>query len=112
MTIDELIREAHKTAQEKGWWSVDDRPVLMQLPEKIALMHSELSEALEEYRAGRSTYWETSEGKPEGIGIELADCIIRIADYCGASGVDLTRMITKKLDYNRTRPFRHGGKVV
>ena len=110
MTIDELIREAHKTAQEKGWWSQDERPVLMQLPEKIALMHSELSEALEEYRGGRSAYWETAEGKPEGIGVELADCIIRIADYCGALGIDLERCLAKKLAYNKTRPFRHGGR--
>lgn len=110
MTLSDVVTEAHKTAKEKGWWA-SERPVLMDLPEKVALMHSELSEALEEYRAGRSAEWDGPNGKPEGWAVEFADCIIRICDYCGATGVDIERLVARKLDYNKTRGYRHGGKI-
>ena len=52
--------------------------------------------------------WSTA----EGIAVELADCIIRILDWAGHEGVDLDSIIREKMDYNRTRPYRHGGKVL
>lgn len=113
MKIDDIIREAHENAIEKGWWGEDgraDKP----FGEIVALMHSELSEALEEYRAGRGLheFYSSDGGKPEGIPVELADVVIRIADFCGRHGIDLTSAIERKMAYNRTRPYRHGGKVV
>lgn len=48
--------------------------------------------------------------KPDGIAVELADCIIRILDWAGHEGVDLDTIIREKMKYNRTRPYRHGGK--
>lgn len=48
--------------------------------------------------------------KPEGVAIELADCIIRILDYCGHAGIDIEEAIRIKHEYNKTRPYRHGGK--
>ena len=48
--------------------------------------------------------------KPEGIAVELADCIIRILDYCGYADIDIDSIIRKKIEYNKTRPYRHGGK--
>ncbi len=76
-------------------------------------MHSELSEAFEEHRAGHAVdeIYE-KDGKPEGIPVELADTVIRIADFCGLHGIDLQQAIDIKLEYNKTRTYRHGNKTV
>lgn len=105
--INEVAKQIHDNAVEHGWWE-DERS----FPEIIALCHSELSEALEEYRSGHGateTYFGAN-GKPEGIPTELADVIIRIFDYCGKEGIDIDAAITQKHEYNKTRPYRHGGK--
>ena len=46
--------------------------------------------------------------KPEGVAVELADAVIRIADLCGYLGIDLDAVISEKMAYNETRPFKHG----
>jgi hypothetical protein len=48
--------------------------------------------------------------KPEGLPTELADAVIRIADFCESEGIDLEAAIQLKLAYNRSRGFKHGGK--
>ena len=107
MDIYDLVESAHKTAVEKGWWDEPRTP-----GELIALCHSELSEALEEARKDgvAVAMWRIDGSKPEGFGVELADCVIRIADICGQYHIDLSDMIERKMAYNSTRPHRHGGK--
>ena len=104
LTLNGLVKTAHKAAADKGFW--DTTP---NLGEKIALIHSELSEALEEVRAGHAPdeVYEV-DGKPEGLPIELADVVIRVADLCGHYGIDLNAVVRQKLLYNRTRPAKHG----
>lgn len=106
MTIKDATADMHQIAIDHGWW---DKPATF--GDRIALMHSELSEALEEYRIQRDTLY-MREGKPEGIQIELADVVIRIMDMFGAEGWDLEQAIRVKADYNRNRPYRHGGKLI
>lgn len=84
--------------------------------ESIALMHSELSEAFEEFRDGNGPteiyFSQDAQGnqKPEGIPVELADCAIRIMHWFEINGLSLNDVIVKKIRYNRTRPALHGRK--
>ena len=109
--IRDLSFRAYKNALVKGWY---DKP--RSFGEEIALIHSELSEALEFYREGKDPaelLWTGVSGlKPDGIPAELADVVIRIFDMCGKHGIDLEHAITVKMEYNATRPHRHGGKVI
>lgn len=103
--LDHLIQECHRMAIEKGWWE-GRRSVA----EQIALMHSELSEALEEVRNGKAEdlVYYRADGKPEGFGVELADTVIRILDTCGRYEIPLGDLIIQKMKFNTTRPRKHG----
>lgn len=114
-TIRNRVEEIHANAVTHGWWddtkNFDDR--LAKIPEKILLVHCELSEAVEAYRTNdiRTTY-DHETGKPEGVFVELADAMIRIMDLCGACGVDIEQLIEEKHNYNKTRSHRHGNKTI
>lgn len=176
MEFAKYCQEAHAQAVKSGWWPEGEKKSELEI---MALIHSEISEAVEECRHGRPPVYfieVTSEGgegykygcKPEGELVELADACIRIFDWLGstnpenieseykayragkekryfpdysisiefygylhinignieigfmvgqieewciARGWDLQEAIDKKMEYNRTRPHRHGGKL-
>lgn len=106
MTINETANYIHDWAVRKGWWNTERNT-----GELIALAHSELSEALEDYRTGHMQTYEDEKGKPCGFASELADTVIRIMDTAVSLGIDLEAEIERKMAYNEKRPYRHGGKV-
>ena len=109
----EIQRTIWSTAEEHGWHGEDDT-----VPVKLVMIHSEVSEALEEYRNAEegddlaAVYYTASSKKPEGFGVELADIVIRVLDLAEMVGADLTDLILAKMEYNESRPYRHGGKRV
>jgi len=108
-----------------GWFDKDRT-----FGEDIALLHSEVSEMLEAYRL-----WEASDQtevecriafedvdhdtmvaagghlcKPEGVGSEAADVLVRLLDTCERYGIDLVTEFWRKVEYNATRGYRHGNR--
>jgi len=108
MDINELAQKAHKNAVDKGFWDQE-----LSFSDQIANMHSELSEAFEEYRdyRGKREIYYNDEGKPSGIPIEFADTILRILDSCVYYGIDLEQAIELKMKYNLNREYKHGKKI-
>lgn len=102
--FNEMAGLIHATAVEKGWWDTERND-----GECIALMHSELSEALEAIRHGNPPDDKISEFN--GAEAELADCIIRIMDMAPARGWRIAEAIVAKMEYNAGRAYKHGGKA-
>lgn len=85
--LNQLRDEIHQNAIEHGWWDEE-----RSFGDIIALCHSELSEALEEHRNGH------------------LPTEIYYSDYCGKVGINIEEAISFKHEYNKNRPYRHGGK--
>lgn len=140
MRINEAAQEAHAISRSKGWYETDRRPLEFQMlmvseiaemtecarsgePDKhYGKLHpSAPTNFIEakgwkiEDRNGKQYFLspcpDLEKFKPEGELVELADLMIRALDYAAHKGWDLEAAIREKMDYNRTRPHRHGGKL-
>jgi len=122
MPLNELVQKAHATAVRSGWHEGYKNAVAAATDEtradieaafvgaQFALIASEASEGLEAYRARGFETWQREDGKPEGVDSELADIVIRVADFCGRYNIDLQKIVEQKMAFNETRSYRHGGK--
>lgn len=112
--LNELAQDIHQINQAHGFAIGPQN-----FGEQMALIHSEISEALEHYRKGASPIdilWEVDphsgiRNKPDGIPIELGDVIIRVLGVVGYYGIDIDTAIAEKIAFNRNRPFLHGNKI-
>lgn len=113
-----LVEECHGASYSAGWWKhaktgTDLRQLIREpadsfqamiagalVAQKLCLSHSELSEAMEGHRKGLMD--DKLPHRPM-IEVELADCVIRIADLAGALGLDLGGAIAEKMAFNRVR---------
>ena len=111
--LNTLAKQIHDNAVAHGFWEGERN-----FGEMVALMHSELSEALDEHRNGKpNEYADHTHGpgwdcdgncKPEGVAVELADCLIRILDTMLSLDVDIDGVVARKMAYNAGRPHKHG----
>lgn len=110
--LNDLSFECYTQSKKSGW---HDPEVDASFVERLCLIHSEVSEVLEEYRKPESDVtrvWYEKNGKPEGIPIEVADILIRVFDLCGKHNIDVGAAVVEKMKFNQTRPYRHGNKKV
>jgi NTP pyrophosphatase (non-canonical NTP hydrolase) len=95
MEIKTLLDQIQQLAKEKGFGTA---PEDINLPEKIALLHSEISEAYEAYRK------KNIDGE-HGFKEELADVLIRILHLCVIYNIDIETLLKKKMDKNASRTW-------
>ncbi len=114
MKTTEFIESFNNIAEEVAYisksrgWTVNTSTE--GIASKIALMHSELSEALEALRHGDPP----SDHIPSYSGMEekFADVIIRIMHVSHVLGLKVPAALIEKLTYNSTKPHKHGGKLI
>lgn len=105
--LDTMARMAHDNSRDKGFWDGITGCDPKVIPEKLCLIHSEVSETLEAYRNGKLDEYQEN-GKPEGCPAELADIVIRVGDLCGHMGWSLGSAVVRKMQYNAGRERMHG----
>lgn len=76
--------------------------------EQCALIHSEVSEALECHRKGEEIIHYGPDGKPLGLGAEFVQVIVRTLETLHTHGVDIDKVMSEVMKYDEGRPYRHG----
>ena len=102
LTLNTIAKTINESCVEAGWYTdlKTGQPIKRNFGEVIALMHSELSEALEGWRKNLMDDHLSSRKSME---VELADCVIRILDTAHAEGLDIGGAIAEKFAYNQKR---------
>ena len=104
LALGELQAVCHVRARNAGWWDAyAAMPAQYRkyvISSQIALIHSEVSEALEAFR---KTKRDDHLPHRQGVEVELADAVIRILDLGGAMGLDIIGALVEKLEYNAQR---------
>lgn len=130
MTLFDLATSAVNVNQKNGWYDgSQEEPSLV---EKVSMIIVELSEAIGEIQKGRKSYEEyfvypngewgyeseteidgvTVRGAPSGFGTELADALLRLLSLARKAEIPIERLAVNKLEYNATRGYRHGGRIL
>jgi len=101
MALASMIRQMNLA---NGWEvpQLEDWNNLRRIPTFLCLIHSEVSEALEGFR----------HGDKENVAEELADALIRVLDLAVGLGIDLDTEVRDKLEINKKRGYKHGGKAI
>lgn len=113
VVIRRMTEEVREVNVRNGWYD-SGRSV----GDGLALLHSEVSEWLEAFRSWKladATPAPTADNpkpKPEGVGSEAADVLIRLLDECDRQGIDLAAEYRRKITHNRLRGYRHGGRAL
>jgi NTP pyrophosphatase (non-canonical NTP hydrolase) len=102
MSVSKILEEIEKLARSKNWGST---PENVNIPEKFALIHTEVAEAFEAYRRGNLN------GK-DGVSEELADIVIRTFHLCLILNVDIDKQIRQKIVRNYDRTWDHPNETV
>lgn len=122
--INELSKEIHEVNKANGFYEEEKN-----IGEMLALIHSEVSEALESDRKGRYAHYDNETDSTlylspidqdfkehfeelikDTFEDELADIMIRVMDMAAFKGIDLQAHIKAKIRYNSLREYKHGKK--
>ena len=106
--INSRVQECHISAVAGHWWHTRSDEVQLNRPQKLernfgellALIHSEISEAME---GGRKDRMDDHLPHFTSVEVELADALIRIFDLAGALQINLGEAFVQKFMYNQTR---------